>query len=155
VRRALALALGLVAGAATAAAAESVIDRTIDPGLWEVTSTIESGDMPGAQMDVGKVMDRAPTVARHCLTPEDAAKGPEALLLLTRPDCSFLHSSMAHGRLHATLSCGAGTPDAMTVEVNGRFSSKRYKAISDIAMARDHMAMTISATAKWIGACSS
>lgn len=150
----LCLALGLIAGAA-AAAAEGGIDRTIDPGLWEVTSTVESGDMPGAQMDVGRVMDRAPTVARHCLTPEDAAKGPEGLLLLTRPDCRFLHSAMDRGRLHATLSCGADTPDQMTVEVNGRFSSRHYKAVSDIAMARDHMTMTVAATAKWIGACSS
>lgn len=148
------LALGLLAGAAVAAAAEGGIDRTIDPGLWEVTATVDSGDMPGAQMDVGKVMKRAPTVARHCLTPEDAARGPEALLLLSRPDCRFVHSSLHHGKLHAKLSCAEGTPDAMKVEVKGRFSAKTYDAVSNIAMASDGMTMTVAAKAKWIGPCS-
>jgi hypothetical protein len=146
------LALGLVAGAAIAQGLPE--PAPIEPGLWEVTATVDSGDMPGAQMDVGKVMKQAPTVARHCLTPEDAARGPLALLQMTRPDCSFTRSTMADGKLDAAMSCAAGTPQAMTVAVRGRFSPRAYEAVSNIVMSGG-MTMTVAVTAKWIGACSS
>ena len=146
------LALGLLAGADLAEGLPAP-EESIDPGLWEVTATVDSGAMPGAQTDAGKAMKQAPTVSRHCLPPEDAAKGPLALFLLTRPDCSFTRSTMAGGQLDAMLSCAPGTPQAMTVAIKGSFSPKSYEAVSNIVMSGGKT-MTVAATAKWIGACS-
>jgi hypothetical protein len=145
---------GLLAGGAAASLAEPSMASRIDAGLWEVTSTVTSGDMPGAPIDVGKVTDRAPTVARRCLTSEEAAKGAEAMLLNTRDDCTATRSTMADGKLDALLQCAGGTDKAMTIAIKANFAPKSYDAVSDIVMARGGMAMRVDVAGKWVGPCS-
>jgi hypothetical protein len=60
---------------------------------------------------------------------------------------------MTDGKLDALLSCAPGTPKTMTVAVKGSFSPKSYQAVSNIVMSGG-MTMTVTATAKWVGACS-
>jgi hypothetical protein len=134
---------GLLAGGAAACLAETSVASRIDAGLWEVTSTVTSGDRPGAA-----------STARRCLTSEEAARGAEAMLLGTRPDCTATRSAMADGKLDALLQCAAGTDQAMTVAIRASFAPKRYEAASDIAMAKGGMAMRVNVTGKWVGACS-
>ena len=141
---------GLIAGGAVACLAETAPSARIEPGLWEVSSAVTSGDMPGAQADVGAVTRQAPTVSRRCLTPADAARGPEALLLNARPDCTASRSTMADGKLDALLHCAPGTKDAMTVAIKASFTPKSYEAVSNIVMASDSMAMTVNVTGKWV-----
>lgn len=137
---------GLIAGGAAACLAQAGAAPQFEPGLWEVTSTVRSGDTPPA--------NQAPTVARRCLTPADAAKGPEGLLLSARPDCIASRSTMADGKLDALLHCAPGTKDEMTVAIKASFAPKSYDAVSNIVMAGDGLAMTVTSTGKWVGACS-
>jgi hypothetical protein len=138
---------GLIAGGAAVCLAQAGAPQ-FEPGLWEVTSTVQSADTPGA------ATKQPPNVSRRCLSPADAAKGPEGLLLSARPDCTASRSTMADGKLDALLHCAADTKDAMTVAIQASFAPKSYTAVSNIVMASDGLAMTVNVTGKWVGACS-
>ncbi len=136
---------GLIAGGAAVSLAEGAAAPRFEPGLWEVSSTVASGDTTGAN---------APSMSQRCLTPEEAAKGPEGLLLSARPDCKASRSAMADGKLDTLLHCAPDTKDAMTVAIKASFTPKSYEAVSNIVMANGGVAMTVTVTGKWVGACS-
>jgi hypothetical protein len=133
---------GLIAGGAAACLAETSVSNRIDAGLWEVTSTVTPSDK------------QAPAVGRRCLTSEEAAKGPEAMLLDGQPDCTVTRSTMVDGKLDAQVQCGAGTTKAMTIAIKASFAPKSYEAVSEITAAGGGAAMRVDVTGKWVGACS-
>jgi len=133
---------GLLAGGAAIGLAQGAASSQLEPGLWQVSSTVTSNGMAGD------------TVAdRRCLAPAEAAKGAEAMLLSAGPDCTASHTTVANGKLDALFHCTAGTHPALTVAITGSFTAKSYEAVSKIddgATTR-----TIKVTGKWVGACSS
>jgi hypothetical protein len=132
---------GLIAGGGAACFAETNVADRIDAGLWEVTSTVAGDKQP-------------PNVGRRCLTSEQAAKGPEAMLIDGQPDCTVARSTMVDGKLDAQVQCGAGTAKAMTIAIKASFAPKSYEAVSDITLAAGGAATRINVTGKWVGACS-
>jgi hypothetical protein len=137
----------LLAGGGAACLAETSVSNRIDAGLWEVTATASFSDTPGAP--------QPPITGRRCLTSEEAAKGPEAMLIDGQPDCSVTRSAMVDGKLDALLQCAAGTGQAKTIAIKASFAAKRYEAASTITFAKGGATTTVNVTGKWVGACSS
>jgi Protein of unknown function (DUF3617) len=136
-----------LAGLSTAAGA-----GIVQPGLWQTTSTVSAVDMPGAPPEVAAMMKGHPNVFTHCVTPDEAAKDPRALLASDK-SCTFKNYSMAGGKLNATMVCQqhGGT---MTVTSSGSYTPTSYAATSHMVMTGNGgMNMTASVSSKLIGAC--
>ena len=132
---------GLVAGGAVACLAQAGT-QPFEPGLWEVTATVTANDVV-----------KPPAVDRRCLSPAEAAQGPQAMLLGAGEGCTASRSTIADGKLDALFNCaGRGRPPT-TVAITGSFTAKSYDAVSTISDGL--MTRRISVAGKWIGACSS
>ena len=143
------LLIGFVAaGASTVAFAQMV-----RPGKWQTTSTITAVDMPGAPPQVAAMMKGRPTTVTSCVTPEQAAKDPRALMGADK-SCKVQNYSMAGGRLSATMVCQQ-RGSTVTVATAGTFTPTAYSAISHIVTSGEGaMKMTASVSSKLIGPCS-
>ena len=94
-----AMALGLASG--VAAAPPKVL-----PGEWETSSSIRMQAMPNLPPQVAEMMRQRmgkPIVIRSCITPEEAARGPET----RSPDskCSLDKLSYEGGRMSSEMQC--------------------------------------------------
>jgi hypothetical protein len=147
-RRVIMLGLTATAGLAGFAGAESMIR----PGLWKTTSIVTAVDMPGAPPQVAAMMKGKPTTVSHCVTPEEVAKDPRALMQ-TDKSCKVQQFSMAGGRMSATMVCqqrGA----SMTVRSAGTYTPTSYTATASMVMTGGGgMKMTTNVSSKLIGAC--
>lgn len=118
----------ILAGAAMmTASAASAAPMTVLPGEWEVTSTTQIQSMPGLPPEMLAQMRQAqarPTVTRTCVTPDQAARGPQA----GPPDsnCKFSTLSYAGGRMAAESSCRRGA-DTMTMKMAGTYTPTSYE----------------------------
>ncbi len=70
----------------------------VTPGKWEIVTTVNSVDMPGAPPFVANMMKGKPIKVSHCLTPEEAAKGPQEMMK-ARKECRFTRYAMVGGKL--------------------------------------------------------
>lgn len=132
---------GAVAGGAAACLAQGAAAPSFAPGLWEVTATVTANGVA-----------RPPAVDRQCLSPAEAAKGPQAMLLGAGAGCTASRSTIADGRIDALFHCGGGGRPPASVAITGGFTAKSYDAASTIS---DGVATrTIAVSGKWIGACS-
>ena len=94
----------------------------IQPGMWETSSTTKMAQMPDLPPAIAERLMKGRTVTvRHCVTPEDAAKGPRQLLT-EQKSCAIDHYDMKGGRFDAKMTCsgmtitstGSYTPASMT-----------------------------------------
>jgi hypothetical protein len=132
---------GLAAGGAAACLAQDKAPAQFEPGLWEVTATVTANGVA-----------RAPAVDRQCLSPAEAAQGPQAMLLAAGTGCTASRSTIAGGRIDALFNCGTGKQPRATVTIAGDYAPKRYDAVSTIS---DGLATrAIKVAGKWVGACS-
>jgi hypothetical protein len=132
---------GLLAGGAAACLAQGSTPP-FEPGQWEVTATVTANGVA-----------KPPAVDRQCLSPAEAAKGPQAMLLGAGAGCAASRSTIADGKLDALFTCaGSGRPPT-TVTITGSYTPKSYDAVSTISDGL--MTRRISVAGKWIGACSS
>jgi hypothetical protein len=94
-----ALALGI--STAAAAAAPKVL-----PGEWETTSRMVTQMMPNMPPQAARMMNERmgkPTVIRSCITPQQAARGPD-----TAPadrNCKVIRMEYAAGRMNSVMQC--------------------------------------------------
>ena len=141
----------LVAALAVPAAALAQAG-SITPGEWDMAITTDSIMMPGMDASMSKAMAGRTTHIRHCITPADAARGPQDMLKGSK-ECTFSHYSMIGGRLHSETTCKqpGGT---MTAVGDGTFTPTGFTMKSKSTMTGDS-AMTITATmvGKRVGAC--
>jgi hypothetical protein len=132
---------GLLAGGAVACLAQAST-QPFEPGLWEVSATVTANGVA-----------RAPVVDRQCLSPAEAAKGPQAMLLGAGAGCTASRSTIADGKLDALFNCADSGRPPTSVAITGSFTPKSYDAVSTITDGL--MTRRISVTGKWVGACSS
>ena len=146
-------AFALIASACMAIASAADAQRTgLMPGQWEIVTTIESMEMPGAPPGMANMMKGHPTTIRHCLTPEEAARGPQDIMKAGKA-CSFTHYSMVGGRLSSQMVCkmGGGT---MTATSTGSFTPTGFTTRGRSVMTGGHaMTMTASGVGRRIGDC--
>jgi hypothetical protein len=129
----------------------------VTPGQWETTVTIKSMDMPGAPPQVAQMMKSRmaggkPTRTSYCVTPEQAAKGPQEMLK-QNPSCRFTKFSMAGGKIATEMTCkqDGGT---MTAKSSGSYTAKAFNVNSNVAMSGQmSMRMASSNVGRWLGPC--
>ncbi len=141
-----AIAAAVLAGAAVAQVS------AIQPGQWETSVTITSVDMPGAPPEMAKMMIGRTTTVKQCLTPEQAARGPQDMLKGNK-SCEFTHYSIAGGRLSSEMVCrqGGGT---MTATSSGSFTPTSYTATGKVVVSGGAaMTMTSTTSGRRTGEC--
>lgn len=142
--------LPLIALGALAAPAALAAGDTVTPGMWATTVTvtdIAGGDFPP---EVAAMMRGKPHTYNHCVTPEEAAKGPREMLAQSS-SCTFSKFDMAGGHLDAVMRCPQNN---MTVTESGTYGPASYAATSHMVMqGQGGMTMTANVTGRRTGAC--
>ncbi len=135
-------------------AVPAIADTPIQPGQWELRTIVTSVDMPGAPPQMLAMMKK-PHVMRHCVTPEQAAKGPQQMLQEGKSDCRFTRYALAGGRLDAAMRCNSKERGVMTVTTKGRFTPANYDVTSAMVMSgpQGKMTMTSAGKGKRLGPC--
>ena len=128
----------------------------VKPGQWETTVKVTKMDMPGAPPQMADAMKRsmagAPRTFSHCVTPEQAAKGPQEMVKENK-SCQMKNFSMAGGHYTAEMTC-AQNGEATTVKSSGSYSPTSYSATSTMTMSgRMHMSTTNEVSGRWVGPC--
>jgi hypothetical protein len=137
---------GIAASLATVAGAQS-----FQPGMWQTTNNVTDVTMPGAPPQVLAMMKRTTTI-NHCVTPEEAAKNPRALMQ-TNKSCTITRFSMAGGHLDSAMSCQQ-QGGVMTMTSSGTYTPTSYAMISHMIMSgRSGMKMTARVNGKLTGPC--
>jgi len=136
----------------TAAAAQA----QVQPGQWETVVTVKSVEVPGAPPQMAEMMRQrmggAPARSRYCLTPAQAAKGPQEMLK-QNPSCKFTKYTMTGGVIATEMSCaqGGGT---MTARANGSYTANSFSVTSSVVMTGNmSMRMTSTNTGRRLGPC--
>ena len=130
------IGIALLGLATTAAAAE--IPKVL-PGEWQMSSTMHMTtmpDMPPQALAMMKAQQGKPSIMRYCLTPEQAAEGPEKAM--ARANCKVENFSYAGGRMtgesvctnngHVTRSKMTGTYSPTGYTMDGSMSSSGGKS---------------------------
>ncbi len=120
----------------------------IAPGLWESTSTVTSADMPGMPPSVMAAM-KTPHTIRHCITPEEAARGPQEAMKHDNK-CQMKNFTMAGGVFRVDMIC----PN-MTMHSEGHFTPTSYSSTGTMTTsgARGGMRMSFAGSGKLLGPC--
>jgi len=97
---------------------------TMQPGEWEMTTTVTRMNVTGMPAGMNAPMPPAQT-ARNCLTPEEAAQASENFLSETTgagEGCTAENSSMSGGRIQATVQC-TRPEGRVRMTMNGTYSA--------------------------------
>jgi hypothetical protein len=124
----------------------------IEPGQWEIAVTINAADMPSAPPAVAKMMVGRTTTIKHCITPEDAARGPQDLLKPGK-SCTFTRYNMKGGKLDSEVVCQQGG-STVTAVSTGSFTPTGFTATGR-STTSGGMAMTVDSTSvgRRVGDC--
>ena len=142
-------------GAMTLLATSAVVlaqGAGVTPGKWEIAVTINSVTMPGQPDEIARMMTGKTTKVTHCITPEEAARGPQDMLKSSK-ECKFTKYSMVGGKLSSEMVCqmGSGT---MTAVSSGSFSPTGFtttgRSVTTGAMS---MTMTSTSVGRLLGPC--
>lgn len=112
----------------------------IKPGKWETTATIDDASMPGMPAFLVKRMIGHSTTIQQCITPEQAADGPRAVIENTKGKCHYTSFNAAGGKFNAVLECVAGS-GTMTSTATGTYTATTLETTSS-GTATGHAAMT-------------
>lgn len=124
----------------------------IMPGQWDIAVTTTSIEMPDMPPEVARSMAGRTVHVQHCMTPAEAARGPQEMLK-SGQNCSFTHYTMLAGRLHSEVMCKqpGGT---MVGTSDGTFTPTGFTATGKTVMrGQTTMTMTATTVGKRIGAC--
>ncbi len=124
----------------------------IQPGEWEIAVTINSVDMPGAPAGVANMMRGKTTTIRHCITPADAARGPQDMMKSDRT-CTFTRYSMTGGQLSSEMTCVRRNM-TITATSSGSFTPVSFTATGrSVATGGMTMTTTSTTTGRRVGDC--
>jgi hypothetical protein len=124
------------------------------PGEWLTTMTTRMTTMPNVPPKVAAMLRQRqgkPHLIRHCITPADAARGPESAMAET--DCKMRNVNYGGGRMSAETVCnndGRVTRNKMS----GTWSPTAYDmegAMSSSGGDEGPMAMTMHIEGKRVG----
>jgi hypothetical protein len=138
--------------AALAATPALAAAQGVQPGQWEILTTVQSIDMPGAPPQVAAMMKGKPIRISQCITAADAAKGPQEMMKSNK-QCRFTRYSMVGGKLSSEMVCnqGGGT---MTATSSGTFTPTSFTTSGRSVMTgAQKMTLTATTVGKRIGAC--
>ncbi|OYY75624.1 MAG: hypothetical protein B7Y43_18760 [Sphingomonas sp. 28-62-20] len=122
------------------------------PGKWENRVEIIDVKMPGGPPGVAAAMRGRPTTVTSCITPQQAAMGPQAALNADKA-CRFLRYSAQGGRIASELVCTrpSGT---MRMTSQGSYTPTSYAVTgTGVMTGKMRMTMTTKTTGRRIGGC--
>jgi hypothetical protein len=139
---------------AIAAAAPAIAQSSpIQPGQWQIAITVNAMEMPGAPAGIARMMVGRTTRVKHCITPADAARGPQELIKSDK-SCTFSRYSMAGGKLQSTMTCKRGG-NLVTTETTGSFDATSFTATGrSVTTGSMPMTMTATSVGRRLGNCS-
>ena len=123
------------AGAKAMAAAD---DFHIQPGLYRTTIDLKEINVPDLPPQVlammkQRMMEKPIT---YCVTPEDAAKGLDAMKnQLGKGKCQFDSFNAADGKLDANFTCDVGGKGSMKVASHGNYTDTGSVTTASVDMA--------------------
>jgi hypothetical protein len=124
----------------------------VQPGQWEIVTTVESVDMPGVPPSVAAMMKRKPVAIKHCLTPEEAGRGPQDMMKNDK-SCRFTRYSMVGGTLASEMVCKQNGA-TITATSMGSFTPTGFNVRARTVMSgAQSMTMTATTMGRRIGAC--
>jgi Protein of unknown function (DUF3617) len=146
--------------AANAGAAAEMAFR-FEPGQYHTTVAIEKLEIPGMPAGMAGQMKAAmgkTTTSEHCITPESAAKGVEAMKQhMGQGQCKFESFNARGGTIDSIFSCEAGPGMTMRASSQGTYTSTGSKVAAKVDMTGPsgkgmHLEQTM--TTERIGDCS-
>src|SRR3546814_7243341 len=90
------------------------------------------------------MMKGKPQSMRHCITPEQAAKGPQELLRQSKGECKFTKYAFAGGKMDAVMQCASKDRGTMTAATQGSFTPTSYATVGKLVMSGPQGKMTMS-----------
>lgn len=133
-------------------AVPGIASAQITPGKWDIVTTMSSIDMPGAPPGIAAMMKGRPTKVSHCITPEEATRGPQEMLK-ARKECRFTRYTMAGGKFDSVMTCQQNGA-TMTAASTGSFTATGFTTTSRTVMTGAHaMTMTATSVGKRVGDC--
>ncbi len=140
-------AIPLIAVPATATA--------IQPGKWLQQIETTEIDAPGLPPQALQMMPRSFSNS-YCLTPEEAARGPQQMLEQSRQQggqCSYKNFDMAAGKINAVMECKGDGAGAIRMTMRGDYSPTSYRMTMVMEGAGMIRRMTSVSTGRHAGAC--
>ena len=124
----------------------------VKPGLWEIAVTINSMDSPSLPPAIAKMMIGKTVTVKHCITPADAAKGPQEMLK-SGSGCVFNKYTMAAGRMNSEITCTSHGATTRTAS-SGTFTPESFTAQGRaVATGGAPMTTTSTSVGRRIGGC--
>ena len=124
--------------ASVQAAAKAIAEMHIQPGLYQAQVVIKQLDMPGMPPQVvaamkSKMLEKPLT---YCITPEDAAKGAEAMKeRMGKGQCQFTRFNAAGGTIDSEMTCNAGGQGEMHAVAHGTYTETGSVTSSSVDVA--------------------
>jgi Protein of unknown function (DUF3617) len=118
-------------------AAEEVAFR-FEPGKYRTTVTFQKVEIPGMPAGMAEQMKASlakTTSNEHCITPESAAKGVEAMKEhMGKGQCKFESFNARGGTVDSAFSCEAGQGMTMRATSQGTYTSTSSKVAAKVDM---------------------
>ena len=139
-----------MAAVPTMAAAQAI---GVMPGQWDIAVTTESIEMEGMPPGAADSMRGKTIHIQHCITPAEAARGPQEMLKANK-SCTFGKMTMIAGRVHAEISCAQPGGGMMSSISDSTYTPTGFTSHGRTTMT-GQMKMTSVATTvgKRVGAC--
>lgn len=128
---ALGVGKGAVAGQAVAGG------ESLQPGQWEMTTRVESVEMPGAPPEVeaqSRAQNGRTDVSRTCITPAQAADPLQGLrraaTSMSGQTCEIPENVFAGGAIRLGMTCRASgaAPTSIRMSMTGRYTATSIEA---------------------------
>jgi hypothetical protein len=131
-----------------------------EPGQYRTTISFQKIEIPGMPAAAAEQMKAAmskSTSSEHCITPESAAKGVEAMKEhMGKGDCKFEKFDARGGKVDTVFSCQVGQGMAMRAVSQGTYTPTDSKIDAKVDMTGPgggmHLEQTMTTTR--IGNCS-
>src|SRR3546814_14392554 len=126
-------AAAAIAGASIFAASAAHADAPIQPGLWEMKSAVTDVNMPGAPPQMLEMMKK-PQTMRHCVTHDQASRGPQELLKQSQGQCKFSTYASRAWRVNAVMQSNSRGRGCLTVTTERRLPPATYATTTKLVI---------------------
>lgn len=142
-------------GTAAPAGGGGAAGAAMQPGQWEITTTVTRMNIPGMPAGATPPMP-APTTVGVCLTPEQAAR-PGADFVTgsgQAQGCTYESNSIAGGRIQARVQC-AMPGGSMRSNITGQFTATSYEVSQQVTVPAQgaNMEMESRTVGRRVGDC--
>ena len=128
--------------------------QTLQPGMWEHSSTMTSAEIPGAPPEMMSAMLGQTNTTSSCITQEQLDQGAEALFNQSNGQCTYSEFSMESGHVSVAGTCNSPQGSA-NIAATGTYTSTTYESESTITASTPggEMRMEVEGSGRRTGDC--